>query len=466
MEKNKGIKKFIGTRQFYAGVVFVAVPIIIQNVITNFVSLLDNIMVGKIGTEEMSGVAIVNQLQFVFILAIFGLFSGIGIFGAQYFGKRDNEGLKISFRFKLYSGIVILLAAMSIFIFWGDNLINLYLHDGEAGLDLNATFNYAKAYLKVMLWGMPPFLATQLYATSLKETQNTKAPMTAGVIAVFVNLILNYILIYGKFGAPKLGVVGAAIATVISRYIECCINIFWAHTNPNKVPFIEGLYGKLEIPKALTKKILITAMPLFLNEFMWSFGQTTQNQLMSLRGLEVISAINIASTSVSIFNSLYLAMGEVIAIMVGNALGTGDAELAIDTDRKLIVLDVVFTLAISIVTYFASPLIVNVYNSEVLVKSLATSFIKISAIYLVAQAATNACYFTVRSGGKTLLTFLLDSCFVWVCPIPIAYCTVHFTDLGIIPIYILVFGTNIIKFLISLIFVVKKTWVNNLVKEN
>jgi len=466
VENNKGIRKFIGTRQFYAGVVYIAVPILIQNVITNFVNLLDNIMVGKIGTEEMSGVAIVNQLQFVFILAIFGLFSGVGVFGAQYFGKRDNEGLKITFRFKMYSGAVLLAVAMIIFVGWGDKLISLYLHDGEAGLDLSATFNYAMDYLKVMIWGMPPFIVSQLYATSLKETQNTKAPMTAGVTAVFVNLCLNYILIYGKFGAPKLGVVGAAIATVISRYIEATINIIWAHSHQDQVLFIKGAYGKVHIPKAIASKIFITAMPLFINEFMWSFGQTTQNQLMSLKGLEVVSAINISSTTVGIFNSLFLAMGESIAIMVGNALGTGDAELAIDTDRKLIALDIVISLLLGAITYIIAPLIVDVYNTEAIVKALSISFIKISAVYIVFQAATNACYFTVRSGGKTLLTFLLDSCFVWVVAVPTAFITVHYTNLTIIPIYILVFGTNILKFLLSLIFVVKKTWVNNLVKES
>ena len=198
----------------------VAMPIMIQNGITNFVSLLDNIMVGQVGTEQMSGVAIVNQLLFIYNLCIFGGVSGAGIFTAQYFGQGNDEGVRNTFRFKLWIGVILTAAAITIFLGAHEPLIRLYLTGDQGSQDMNATLAYGISYMKVMLVGLPPFLFVQLYASTLRECGETMLPMKAGITAVFVNLIFNYILIYGKFGAPQLGVVGAAVATVLSRYVE------------------------------------------------------------------------------------------------------------------------------------------------------------------------------------------------------------------------------------------------------
>ncbi len=187
-------------------VLAVAVPIMIQNGITNFVNLLDNIMVGQIGTEQMSGVAIVNQLMFVFNICIFGGVSGAGIFTAQYHGCGDHKGVRDTFRIKLLICFAITAAGMIIFFFQGKQLISLYLHDaGETG-SLEATLGYADKYLRVMMIELIPFAVIQAYSGTLRETGETMLPMKAGIAAVLVNLMLNYILIFGKFGAPALGV--------------------------------------------------------------------------------------------------------------------------------------------------------------------------------------------------------------------------------------------------------------------
>ena len=222
-------RQFIGDRAFYRRVLGVAIPIIIQNGITNFVSMLDNIMVGQVGTVPMSGVAIVNQLLFVFNLCVFGAASGAGIFTAQFFGSQDQEGVRHTFRFKIMVGLLLGAAGIGIFLTAGPPLINLYLTGEGSAKDAALTLAYGLRYLRVMLFGLLPFALSNAYASTLRESGQTVVPMLAGVAAVLVNLVFNYILIFGKFGAPALGVVGAAAATVISRYVELAIVAGWTH---------------------------------------------------------------------------------------------------------------------------------------------------------------------------------------------------------------------------------------------
>ncbi len=239
-------KKFIGDRKFYRMVLSVAVPIMIQNGITNFVSLLDNIMVGQIGTEQMSGVAIVNQLMMVYYLCIFGGLSGAGIFTAQYFGENNNEGIRHTFRYKLWMALILTLSAVFIFVFFGNNLISFYLNGNSDGGNLQAALAYGKTYMIIMLFGLPAFMFQQMYSTTLRECGETLVPMKAGIAAVTVNLAFNYVLIYGKLGFPEMGVAGAAIATVLSRYVEAAVVIIWTHRHKGKILILKVFIKQLK----------------------------------------------------------------------------------------------------------------------------------------------------------------------------------------------------------------------------
>ena len=269
-EKSSFCKKFIGDRKFYMMVLAVAVPIMIQNGITNFVSLLDNIMIGRIGTEQMSGASIVNQLIFVYNLCIFGGVSGAGIFTAQYFGQKDHEGVRQTFRYKFWMAVILTIGTILLFFTVGENLISMYLQGEGTAQQIADTLKYGKQYLDIMLLGLPPFMMVQIYSSTLRECGETVLPMKAGVVAICVNLLFNYLLIYGVFFFPRLGVRGAAIATVLSRYVEAAIVIGWTHRHTEKNAFAKGLYSTLKVPANLTKKILVKGTPLLFNETLWA----------------------------------------------------------------------------------------------------------------------------------------------------------------------------------------------------
>ena len=459
------MRSLIGDRAFYRRLFTVMLPILTQNLITNFVNLLDNVMVGQVGTEPMSGVAIVNQLLFVFNLCIFGGLAGAGIFTAQFYGKNDNKGVADSFRGKLYIALGVLAVAFFVFIGFGERLILAFIHEGQENLDMAATLAYGRDYLRVMLLQLLPFAVMQIYASTLRETGETLLPMKAGIVAVLVNLTGNYILIFGKLGAPALGVVGAAIATVLSRYVECLIVVIWTHRHRQRCPYISQVYTTVRIPWELTRKIMVMGLPLLVNELLWAGGMTVLNQCYSIRGLEVVSAINISTAVSNLFFCAFISMGNTVAIMVGQLLGAGRLEEAVDEDRKLIAFAVALCAAVGVVMALLAPAIPQIYNTTDTVKRLAEELLFVIAVFMPVHGFNNACFFTLRSGGKTLITFVFDSVYIWVLCIPLAFALSRFTAVPILPMYTVVQMMDLVKVALGFVLVKKRMWVKNLVKD-
>ncbi len=459
------LSKFIGDRDFYKRVLLTAVPIMIQNGITNFVSLLDNIMIGQTGTEQMSGAAIVNQLIFVYNLCLFGGVSGAGIFTAQFYGQGNKEGVRQTMRFKLWMVTAATLLTVVIFLAGGTFLIRAYLKGEGSSEDIAATLAYGKQYLRIMLLGLPAFAVVQAYSSTLRECGQTVLPMKAGITAVFVNLVFNYLLIYGKLGFPALGVRGAAAATVISRYVEMLAIVVRVHREEETYSFIKGLYRTLRIPKELVFQIMIKGSPLLFNETLWAAGMAMLTQCYSVRGLNVVAGLNVANTISNVFNIVFLAMGESVAIIVGQLLGAGKMKEARDTDNKMIAFAVMCCSVIAAVMFFAAPYFPKLYHINEQAKELAKYFIMAAAVFMPQNAFLNAAYFTLRSGGKTLITFLFDSVFIWCVSVVTAYTLSRFTSLPVTAVYVIVQLGDIIKCVIGFILVKKGIWLHNIVEK-
>ncbi len=458
------LSKFIGNKDFYKMVLMIAVPIMVQNGITNFVSLLDNIMIGQVGTEQMSGVAIVNQLIFVYNLCIFGGVSGAGIFTAQYFGQGNHEGVRQTMRFKLWMSAII--TALTALLFWagGTSLINAYLTGDGSAESVAATLGYGRQYLWIMLTGLPAFAIVQTYSSTLRECGQTILPMKAGIAAVIVNLSFNYILIYGKFGAPALGVAGAAIATVLSRYVEMLIVAVQVHRKQSEYAYISGLYHTLKVPKSLTLQIIKKGSPLLFNETLWAAGMAMLTQCYSIRGLNVVAGLNVSNTINNVFNIVFIALGDSVAIVVGQLLGAGKMKEARDTDNKMIAFSVMCCTGVAIVMFLLAPLFPGLYKINDEARQLAQYFIMATAVFMPQNAFLHATYFTLRSGGKTIITFLFDSVFIWCVSVLLAYLFSHYTALPVVAVYVIVQLGDIIKCTIGFLLVKKGVWLQNIVQ--
>ncbi len=459
-------QKYLGDRAFYRTLIVLVLPIVVQQGITNFVSLLDNLMVGALGTHPMSGVSIVNQLINVFNLAIFGGISGASIFGTQFYGVGDWKGMRDTLRFKILFAVLTTAVAVGIFSLFAEPLLMLFLEsDANSPEDIALTLSAAMDYIRVILLGLLPFALVQVYAGTLRETGETMIPMIGGILAIVVNLVFNYLLIYGVGPFPELGVTGAAVATVLSRFVELFFVVFLTHKKHDKYKFVEGAYRSLRIPAALVRKIAVTGTPLLVNEVLWSLGMTFINSNYASRGIVVIAATNISTTAWNLFCVIMFAMGSAVAILVGQKLGAGDTEGAMDTDRKLLFTALAANLLIGLVIIAVSPLIPQMYNVEEEVRELATRCLMILGGSLPIHALVHCIYFTVRSGGRTFITFLFDAVYTWAVPATLSYVLCTHTDLPILAIFAIIQFSDGIKLAIGIPMVKSGFWTRSVIKD-
>lgn len=458
-------EKYIGDKSFYKRVLIMVVPMILQNLVTNFVSMIDNIMVGQIGTEQMSGVSIVNQFIFVFNITVFGAVSGPGIFGAQFFGKGDAEGQKQTVRFRIIICAVIVVIGAFIFGRFDENLISLFISKDDAPEKIALTLQSGREYMSIIIIGLFPFCIGQAYSSVVRECGETAIPMIGSMSAVGVNLVLDYGLIFGKLGMPELGVRGAAVATVISKFIEAAVVIGWAHTHHERNKYIVGLYRTFRIPRDLVADMTKKGLPLLVNEFLWAAGMSVIAQCYSERGLDVVAARNISGTITNLFGSVYIQLGACIAIIVGAELGANRLKEARMIDDKMRFFSVAATTLLTVAILPLAQLFPMLYNTEDNVRVLSAYMIVIQALAMPMWSYTNACYFTLRSGGRTGLTFLFDFLFTWVLMIPLAFVLSYLTDMDIYPMYAVITFSELVKVVVGFFMVRSDIWINNIVDD-
>ena len=443
----------------------IALPIMLQNGITNFVNMLDNIMVGRVGTDPMTGVSVVNSLLFVWNLCVFGGLSGIGIFTAQYCGKNDDEGVRRTFRLQIILALLLVVVGIAVFANFGESLVGLYLHEDGGGGSVEATMRAAMQYLTVMCIGFLPFSLTMAYYTTIRSYGETVAPMAASMISVGVNLVGNYILIFGKLGAPALGVAGAAAATVIARFVELAYIVIWAQTHAARVPFVVGALRSMYVPAELTVSCIRKGTPLLLNEALWSGGQAMLTQCYSVRGLSVVSSLNISQTLGNVFNVAFIAMGSATAIIIGQKLGElgeSHADELKEEAWRLTIFSVFLCVISALLMVSVSGVFPRIYNTGDEIRALATRLICVTACFMPVHAFNNASYFIIRSGGQTWITLLFDSCFCWFASIPAAYFLAHYTQIPIVQMFAMVSSVELIKVVIGLKLVNRGIWIKDI----
>lgn len=451
-------------RTIYKRALRLAVPMMIQNGITNMVTLVDNVMVGSLGTEATTAVSIVGQLIFVFNLAIFGGISGPGIYGAQYYGQRNLDGFRNAVRMKMWICSICALVGTVLFLCAGENMIGLYLHGESATVDPVLTMGYGLQYLNIMLFTIVPFIITQIYASSLRETGESVKPMAAGIISVIIDIVFNYLLIYGKFGFPELGVRGAAIATLMARVAEMLIVVIWAHLKKKQHEFLHGLYKTILIPKDVSLKMIKKGAPIFFNEFLWAGGIAALTQCYSTRGLEIVAGLNISNAICNLLNVVFVALGSAVGILIGQTLGASEYDKAKKNAFQLMWFTGAICIFLTIILISVSGIFPRFYDTTDQVRDYGKWFIIVTALFFPVQGFLNALYFTLRSGGKTFITFLFDSVYSWVVTLPIALLLCNLTGLPILAVYAVVQAADIIKVIVGYVLIQKGIWISNIVE--
>lgn len=454
----KKLKRLIGTKAFYAAVIAIVIPIMMQQGLTSFVGLLDNIMVGRLDADSIAGVAVSNQILFLFITVTIGGLAGPGIFVSQYFGAKDEEHLRQSFRFKIILSLAITAVAMIIFTIFGEQIIRLVFDNEEVSEEI--AVGHGLEYLKIIVLSLPLFSISQIIATTLREIGKVKIPLYSGISAVLVNAVLNYILIFGKLGFPALGVKGAAYATLISRAVEMSILLVIMFVK--RYSFTKNLFSHFRIDKGLVRSITRKGTPLLLNELFWGLGSTLIMFSFALRGKAVVAALSISSAASNLLFVVFGALGMGIAIFVGKELGANRIEEAKDNANKLLAFAVFVAMILAGFYLLVSPYIPLLYNVDDHIRHLATSFIIVICCCMPIFTFNVGCFFILRSGGKTIYTMIFDSGFQILYSLPLAFILAKYFTLDIIVVYAIVQGSDFLKSFIGYAFVRSGKWATNL----
>lgn len=456
------MKKLIGSKAFYREVLAIVLPIMLQQGITTFVGLLDNIMVGNLNENAIGGVAAANQIMFIVMICFIGGLAGPGIFIAQYFGAKDEHALKQAFRAKVILAALVTVVAMVILMVFGEPMIRAFSKNdpGSSGVYNEAVITYGVQYLTIMALSLPIMAIIQLYASTFREIRETKVPMVAGIIAVFINLGFNYVLIFGNLGFPKLEVEGAAIATVISRVAEASILLFVAYKN--KMVFAQGVFSHFHIEIKRFKLMVKKTLPLLTNELLWSTSVLVIMLAYAQRGTSVYAAFAISSAVSNLFFIVFGALATGISVMVGNELGANQIELAKENAYKLLALTIMVCIVFGVLLAIIAPFAPYLYNVSDQVRRMATEFMWVVASLMWIFAFNAGIFFVLRAGGMVILTFLFDSTFAWLVAVPLAVILSLYTSLPILLVYIIVEGVSIIKGMIGIQFVKAGKWARNL----
>ena len=451
------MKHIMKDRAFYKRVLIVTFPIILQQLLTSSVQLADNLMVGTLGELAIGAVSVVNQMYFVVIIVTFGAMGGAGIFSAQYFGSKQFDELKQTFRFKLLISLFLSTMAILIFSLFGEFFISLFT-------DNPVTIAWGLDYLNIAKWVMIPMTLSTAISTTFREIGITKPLLKISVVAILANVVLNYLLIFGHLGFPKLGIEGAAIATLVSRTIEFALLVgllIWR----GKI-FNTRIFDIFHIKGILLKMIVITAIPLVINEFLFSFGQTMFVQSYAMRGENALAAINISSTISQLVFITFGGIGTAVAVFIGNTLGENKLKEAKENSRKIIVFAFVFAIILGVLLFILSFFILNLYEISSETEMIAKFNIRVNAIIIPIISLYIALYFTLRSGGDTRSTMLMDSGYIWVVQVPVVFILSRFTGMRVIHMFLIIQLLEIPKVALAYSRYRKEYWLRNLAIEN
>ena len=452
-----------GSGNFYKNVLAIAVPIMLQQLIQSMVSLIDNFMVSGLGDISMSGVNIASQVLFVFMVLINTICMTGGIFLTQFFGAKDSGGMKQAFMFKLLAGFVALIPYLMVCLIYPREILSfMVMGNTQAALILDE----AVPYIRIMsVVGIPMIISVSI-ASSLRDMGRVKTPLVVTVIATLTNTVFNYLLIYGNFGMPALGVRGAAYATVIARTVEFVIFAFIYFKG--KPDFAVHFSREFIIDGKLFREILKKGALMLFCEMTWVLSETLTTAIYNGRGgADVVSGM---ASSFAIANLFFVAFGGIYSattVIIGKTLGEGNLEKARREKTWLLSGSIVFGVAMTFVG-FATTLIIPVVFGKLSPSAItiSRSMVILMAFFMPVWVLVNAQQAIARSGGDTKMGAYADAGITIVVMLPMLFLLARYTDIGPVQMYLCVKLLDIGRTLIFHFWLKKERWLNNLACEH
>ena len=434
----------------------IALPIILQNLMQSTVNMLDTLMVGQLGSVEIASVGLGNQIYMLLNMVLFGISSGGAIFIAQFWGKKENSGIwkmeGVMFSFSIVIALIFTFAS----VFFPKFLIGLYSKDFHV-IEIGAR------YLRIVAFSFPFFAMSFAFSMALRSTEHVKLPMIATMISLVLNAILNYLLIFGIGFFPSLGIVGAAIATCVSRIVECFILFIVAYSKKYEVASsVKNLFSFTFFE---VRKFIKIAFPVIINEAIWGLGTSMHSLIMGRTSTEAISAFNITGTISQITWVFFIGVGNAAGIIIGKKIGEGNETEARKYANTLSWFMPVMAIFIGLLLIPISKFLPFMFNVEanILVQAKMMLMILMCCYPL---NAFNMCWVVgiCRAGGDTVFAAIIDVCFMWIIAIPLAACVAYFTNVQPYIIYICLLSEQIFKAIVGFYRIKSGKWLHNVVE--
>ena len=428
-----------------------ALPIILQELMSHSVNFVDMLMVGQLSLEAITGLGLSKRLFFLFILLVFGVNSGGAVFIGQYWGKKDVTGIYRVIGIALTVNLFVSLIFASVAFFAPRWFLSI-LTSNPAVIEEGAR------YLAVA--GISYFLSaiSLTLLVALRSIRQTKIPMFASACALVTKVGITFLFIF----VLDLGIVGAAWGTVIARVIEISVQVFLI--KKHRLPILTKLRQHFDFDFAYVKKFFKVTLPVMINEFMWALGIFMYEVAYQFTGTAGQGAFQISESFQHLFMISGISIGAASGIMIANHLGAGEKEAAVKYSRKCLVLGTVVTGIMAALLFFASPVIIAVYNVDVEVQQLAVSNLMVVALFMIPRTINY--YFIIsilRQGGDTVFCLILDISSVWLIGIPLAFLGARVLGWPIYGVLAIVYLEEVVKFFIAGNRVRKNRWANKLV---
>lgn len=444
-------------QSFYKIMLSIALPIALQNLISSSLNMVDTVMIGRLGEIEIAAVGLANQYFFIFVLLLFGINSGAAIFTAQFWGKNDIPNIKRIMGVTLLLGGGLSIGFASVAFFNPSFIIRIFTDDIQV-------IELGSQYLKVVSLSYFITAISFSYSFTARSIGQAKLPMVVSIISLLSNTVFNYILIFGNFGFPQMGVAGAALATLISRGIEAVLLLGMIYGQ--RMVIAARLKELFNIPYSLFIKYLKTGLPVILNEGFWSLGMTMYSIAYARISTEAIASVQIANTVQGIFMVVAMGLGNSSAVMIGNIIGAKEEEKAVEYAIRFAILGPLIGVVIGILLFISAPLILSFYNISEVVYENAKYILMVISFFISAKIFNTILIIGIlRSGGDTTFSLILEMSSVWLFGVPLAFLGAHVLQLPIYWVVAMVSCEEIVKAAFGIPRVISKKWVKNVVES-
>ncbi|WP_411678791.1 MATE family efflux transporter [Clostridium thailandense] len=441
-------------RKFLKTLFKLALPIVLQNLILSSLNLVDTVIIGGLGEYAIASVGIANQYFFLLNLVLFGIVSGSSIFTAQFYGDNDIPNIKRVLGLSIITGGIAALIFSIVGFFFNTQILSIFSTD-------KLVIAMGSEYLRIIVFSYVITAVTFSYSFTLRSIGQVKLPMIISTIALAVNTILNYLLVYGYLGMPKLGTNGSAIATLIARIVELVLMLTVVYSK--KLIIAAKFRELLDLSLDFIKNFFKVTAPVILNESMWSLGVSMYAVVYARMGTEVIAATNISATIERLTWVIFMGLGSACAVMIGNKIGEGDEKEAFLLAKRFIILCPALSTLAGMIIFFTSGWTLSVYKVSPTVYNYAHNVLMVFSIFLVTKVVNYVSIIGIfRSGGDTKFCLILDTGGVWLIGVPLVFLGGLVLKLPIHLVYLLVYVEEVVKLMFCIPRIFSKKWINNL----